>query len=99
MEDEQEFSVGQLIKGIFAGLLIGLACLVLDFLMGFVLYSTHYLLLGTILTAGLLIGISLFAVKHTQDRGFLRGLLISLSLAFIACTLCGVAIRRPFVGQ
>jgi hypothetical protein len=92
MEDERPFSVGQLIKGFFAGLLIGAACLALDLLLGLVLGGTHFRFLGSVVIAFLLIGIAAVAVKRSRDSGFLRGMLISISLAFIVCTICGVAV-------
>ncbi len=94
-EGRRPFSAIQLIWGLLAGLGIGAVCLVLDFFIGFALVNTHYFLLGSLTTAALLIGIGLLAVRHSQDTGFLRGMLISLSLAFIACTVCGVAMFRP----
>jgi hypothetical protein len=48
--------------------------------------------LGSVGIAALLIGIAVIAVKRSRDIGFLRGLLISLSLVFIVCTICGVAV-------
>jgi hypothetical protein len=89
---ERPFSTAQLVKGLLVGLLIGIACLALDFFLGLVLSSTHYMFLGSILIAALLIGIGSIAVKRSRDRGFLRGMLIALALAFIICTMCGVTI-------
>ena len=92
MEPETEFSTAQLIRGLFAGLGIGLACLALDFFLGLVLADTHFMFLGSVVIAVALIGIALLAAKRSRDRGFLRGLLIAISLAFIVCTICGVAV-------
>ncbi len=98
MESERQFSVGQLIKGLFAGLVIGAACLTLDFFAGLVLGNTHYMFLGSVVSAVLLIGIGLLVIKRSRDRGFLRGMLIALALALIICTMCGVAMGPgPFV--
>src|SRR6266566_2378177 len=92
MENEQQFSSGQLIKGIFAGLLIGAVCLVADFFIGLVFTDTHYMFFGSMVTAAALIVIAAVAIRRSRDRGFLRGMLISLSLAFIGCTICGVVL-------
>jgi FtsH-binding integral membrane protein len=85
------FSAAQLIKGLLVGVLIGAVCLALDFFLGLVLSSTHVMFLGSIASAAVLIGIGLIAVKRSRDNGFLRGMLIALALAFIICTICGVA--------
>jgi hypothetical protein len=88
------FSTGQMIKGFLAGLLTGALCLGLDFFLGLSLSDTHFLFLGSVVVAGLLIAIGFIAVKRSRDRGFLRGMLIALALALIVCTMCGVAMGR-----
>ena len=88
---ERPFSTVQLIKGLFIGVVVGALCLGLDFSLGLILSDTHFLFLGSIVVAALLIGIGFAAVKRSRDTGFLRGMLIALALAFIICTMCGVA--------
>jgi len=96
---EQGFSVISLINGFLVGAGVGIVCLVLDFLMGFVLSAAsgkHGFIFGlnTLLTSAALIGIAVAALKRSKDKGFVRGMLIALSLAFIASTTCGIALLR-----
>ena len=81
MADQREFSVPRVINGFFTGVLIGGACLGLDFFLGLVLSDTHFLFVGSAMIAGLLIGIDFIAVKRSRNKGFLRGMLIALALA------------------
>ena len=90
--DGRPFSTVQLIKGLFAGLLIGALCLGLDFFLGMILIDTHFMFLGSVAIAVVLIGIAIVAVKRSRDSGFLRGMLIAVALALIVCTICGVAL-------
>jgi NO-binding membrane sensor protein with MHYT domain len=92
MESAREFSTAQLIKGLFAGLGIGALCLAVDFFLGLVLSGTHFMFLGSVVIAVVLIGVAFLTVKRLRDRGFLRGMLIAVALAFIVCTICGVAV-------
>jgi len=89
--NEREFSTVQLVKGLIAGLLIGALSLGLDFFLGVMLSNTHVLFLGSVVIAGLLLLVGYAAVKKSRDSGFLRGMLIALALALIACVTCGVA--------
>ena len=88
------FSTGQLLKGLAVGVLIGGACLVLNFFLGMMLSNMHLMFLGSVVAGVALIGIAFFAIKRSQDSGFLRGLLIALALALIASTMCGVTLQR-----
>jgi len=88
---KEPFSTVQLIKGLAVGVLIGAICLAIDFFLGMALASTHLLVLAPVITAGLLASIAFFSAKHSRDTGFVRGVLISLSLALIISTACGVA--------
>jgi len=85
------FSAVQLVKGLAVGILISVLCLAMDFFLGFVLADTHVMFLNAIATVIVLVTIGLFAAKRSQDTGFVRGVLVALSLAAILATACGVA--------
>jgi hypothetical protein len=63
----------------------------MDFFLGLILADTHVMFLNAIATVIVLVGIGLFAAKRSQDTGFVRGVLVALSLAAILVTACGVA--------
>ena len=81
----------QLIKGLAVGILIGALCLGLDLLLGMALLGTHVMFLNAVATVIILIIIGRFALRRSSDTGFVRGVLIALSLAAIIATACGVA--------
>jgi|SRR6185437_3155590 hypothetical protein len=94
MDDSQQrkpFSSLQLVKGLAVGILIGTLCLAMDFFLGLVLAGTHVMFLNALATVLVLAVIGYFALKRSHDTGFVRGVLVALSLAAILATACGVA--------
>ena len=91
VQDRKPFSVLQLVKGLAVGVLIAALCLAMDFFLGLLLADTHVMFLNALATVMVLVTIGLFAAKRSQDTGFVRGVLVALSLAAIIATACGVA--------
>lgn len=96
--NRRPFSFVQLIKGFAIGILIGGLCLAIDVFLGLFLAGTHFMYFAAIATVGTLAVIGLVTVKHSNDTGFVRGLLIALSLAAIIATACGVAMGTGPLG-
>ena len=88
------FSTVQLIKGLAVGMLIGGACLALDFFLGMALASTHLMFLNAVITIAILFAVGWLTFRKSRDTGFLRGVLIALALAAIIATACGVAMGK-----
>jgi hypothetical protein len=85
------FSTVQLFKGLAVGAGVGGLCLGVDFFLGMALSSTHVMFLDALVTIAILSAIGSLFFKKSRDTGFLRGILIMLSLAAIIATVCGVA--------
>jgi hypothetical protein len=79
-------------------MLIGSLCLALDFILGMALWPTHvrFLILNAILTVATLGIIGFFAFTKSRDTGFVRGVLVALSVAAIIATACGVGMGTLF---
>ena len=92
VEDEQPFSVIQLVVGFFLGMFVGLGCFVISVAI-VPLIGQHDLLIP-MLNLVLLTGAAVFAIRNAHDRGLSRGMLISLSLLFIFNVICGVSMIR-----
>ena len=89
--ERKPFSPLQLVKGLAVGVLIAALCLAMDVFLGLVLADTHVMFLNALATVMVLVVIGLLAARRSQDTGFVRGVLIALSLAAIIATACGVA--------
>ena len=86
------FSVIRLLGGMLLGLVIGLACIAVDFVIGSATMRRPFLL--PVANAIVLIVAATFAIKRVHDGGWGRGLLISLSLVFILNAICGIILIR-----
>lgn len=95
MGEKEPFSILQLLIGLLAGLLAGAVCSF--FIYGFslpVFGKPHLAFLAPFLNAAVLVGLGIFVVKTSHDRGFSRGMAISLALVLILSTTCGVMLIR-----
>ncbi len=98
MADQREFSVPRVINGFFTGVLIGGACLGLDFFLGLVLSDTHFLFVGSAMIAGLLIGIGFYCREAIAEQRIFARYVDCPRIGLIVCTMCGVAMGPgPFV--
>lgn len=88
------FSVGSFVLGLLAGIGVGTGCLILDFVLGFAFswLQAPAFVLNTLLTSALLIWIAISLRRSARDRGFIRGMLIALSLTLILCLTCGASL-------
>jgi len=89
---QRPFSVVRLLGGMLLGIIVGLACIAVDFVIAPA--AMRHPFLFPVANAIVLIVAATFAIKRVHDGGLGRGLLISLSLIFILNAICGVNLIR-----
>lgn len=95
MDEEKPFSYAYLIGGLLCGAVLGTVCtLILNVALFFVLGSIKLYFLAPLVNAVALILLGHFVLKESKDKGFSRGILISLGLVLVVSTTCGIAILR-----
>jgi hypothetical protein len=93
VNDQQPFSYFQLFLGLFLGGVVGTVCsMVLYGVLTALLGSGHWAFLVPLLNAVILILLGWIFFKQTEDRGFARGVLISLGFVLILSTTCGIGL-------
>jgi uncharacterized membrane protein YccC len=83
----------EVILGFLLGVVISLACLFAAIFLGAMIYPRHSWLFPVLNALGLILA-GIVALRHMKESTYALGIVISLSLAFLLNTACGVAFLR-----